>query len=192
MKACDQSDPVKMNPKTLAWKVRMEVVMYKHKVQNFCSSIDKSLKIKKFMWYLCLSVAKRTQCVKPRCYKNHTWSLTSIHFHLDQQIKLFFRVRQLIWVLIPNHSSVILKWREIRQDNHFATGMSGREVRNVYDPLYLSPLALQPISLVMLRQDCFHFTTCFSFSPAIFWTPSLKLFSKEQSHDKDTVRWNPF
>lgn len=47
MKACDQSDPVKMNPKTLAWKVRMEVVMYKHKVQNFCSSMDdKSSKIK--------------------------------------------------------------------------------------------------------------------------------------------------
>ena len=46
MKACDQSDPVKMNPKTLAWKVRMEVVMYKHKVQNFCTSVDKSLKIK--------------------------------------------------------------------------------------------------------------------------------------------------
>ena len=46
MKACDQSDPLKMNPKALAWKVRMEVVMYKHKVQNFGSSIDKSSKIK--------------------------------------------------------------------------------------------------------------------------------------------------
>lgn len=140
-----------------------------------------------------LSIAKKTtKCRARTLYEPHSWSLISLLFHLDVPIHLLFNLRQLswqlIWVLIPKYSSIILEWRETKVDYHFATDVSDREARNDLDPLYLSPLVLQPISYIMLRPACLYYTAGFLCLPAILWTPSLPSL-KEQLCSKDTW-WN--